>query len=455
MIGVRKHGILQVIVALLLAAFAGAQNSPSGTPYRLTLSDAIQRGLRANLAPQLAEARIAEAQGTEQRGLATLLPHARIDNAVALQSRSLKAQGISIPILPDVVGPFSTYDFRVYADQTLIDRQAYHNYKATRISEQGARRDYQNARDSVIRQIAELYLSVESAAAQTAAARSRLDTSETLYKLAHDQYTQGIATGIDVLRAQVQAANDRQAVLEARNTERIYLLTLARNIGMTPGTPIELTTTLEYVPLPVPDIDNAVRDAMAARPDLQSLLKQKQALEEQLRASKARYLPRLSVSGNYGGIGRAVGQVAATGQIQADLTFTVFDRDRKGEQMQIESRIRGVERRIADLRLGIDQEIRQATLNLESAADEVNVAKAGLDLAQKELTLARSRFEHGVADNVEVVNAQDAFARAQQNEIRALTRHVDAKIALARALGNTEKNYAAFLGMSEVSPEKQ
>lgn len=453
--GVRKYGIWLALMVLLLTPGAGAQNTPSGATYRLTLSDAIQRGLRANLAPQLAEARIAEAQGTEQRGLATLLPHARIDNAVALQSRSLKAQGINIPVLPDVVGPFSTYDFRVYADQTLVDRQAYHNYKATQISEQGARSDYQDARDNVIRQIAGLYLAAESAAAQTAAAQSRLDSSQTLYKLARDQYTQGLATGIDVLRAQVQMANDRQAVLEARNAEQIYLLTLARNIGMTPGTPIELATTLQYVPLQMPNIGDAVRDAMSARPDLQSLLKQKQALEEQLRASKARYLPRLSVSGNYGGIGRAVGQVESTGQIQANLTFTVFDRDRKGEEMQIESRIRRVDKQVADLQLGIEQEIRQAALNLESAADEVNVAKAGLDLAEKELKLARSRFEHGVADNVEVVNAQDAFARAQQNEIRALTRHVDAKISLARALGNTEKNYAAFLGMNEASPEKQ
>ena len=129
------------------------------------------------------------------------------------------------------------------------------------------------------------------------------------------------------------------------------------------------------------------------------------------------------------------------------MTIDLFDRDRQGEAKEIESRVRRVDEQMADLRLGIEQDLRGALLDLDSAAGEVAVAKQGLDLAQTELTLARDRFREGVTDNLEVITAQDAVARAQQNYITALTRHVDAKSALARALGDTEKTYAHYLGV--------
>lgn len=99
-----------------------------------------------------------------------------------------------------------------------------------------------------------------------------------------------------------------------------------------------------------------------------------------------------------------------------------------------------------DARLGIEQDLRQAVLDLDSAAEEVTVSRAALDLAQKELDLAQLRFSQGITNNIEVTTAQDALARAQQNSIIALTHHADARIALARAMGNTEGTYAQALG---------
>jgi outer membrane protein TolC len=128
------------------------------------------------------------------------------------------------------------------------------------------------------------------------------------------------------------------------------------------------------------------------------------------------------------------------------VDFTVFDRDRGGEAMQIASRIKRVEAQIADLQRGVDQDIRQALLNLDSATQQVNVAEQGQQLAGRELTLAQDRFQAGTTNNVEVVTAQDELARAQENYIVAVTRHVDAKCALARALGDTEKNMQQVLG---------
>ncbi|MGA8780077.1 MAG: TolC family protein, partial [Terracidiphilus sp.] len=156
------------------------------------------------------------------------------------------------------------------------------------------------------------------------------------------------------------------------------------------------------------------------------------------------FYPKVSINGNIGELGRSIGGVDTTGLIQGQIDFTIFDRDREGEAQQLASGLKRLDDRIADLRRGLDEEIREALLNLESASDQVRVASDGQDLAVRELQMAQDRFAAGTANNVEVVTAQDELARAQQNYILAVSSHVDAKFALARAMGDTEKNILKF-----------
>ena len=132
--------------------------------------------------------------------------------------------------------------------------------------------------------------------------------------------------------------------------------------------------------------------------------------------------------------------------IQGQIDFTFFDRDRNGEALELASRVKRIDDQIDDLRRGIDEGIREALLSLESATEEVAVAKEGQGLAQRELELAQDRFQSGTTNNVEVVTAQDELARAQENYILAVSSHADSKFALARALGDTEKNIEQYLG---------
>ena len=439
--GVKISIILLLI--LTMPVFLCAQN---GSPYRLTLEDAIHRGLQANLGVLLAETRTQEAVGAAERSQSLLLPRVRIATPVTVESQSLAAEGLSFPGVPQVVGPFSVYDARAYADQSIVDMQLWHGLRSAKQSTAAAKEDYQDARDLVIRNVAALYLSAQSEFAEVVAAESRVDTAQALYKLAAEQRDAGVATGIDVLRAEVQLANERQSLVQSRNRAKSSLLVLARNIGMSPGTNIELADPLAFHSIPSINPESVLPKALASRPDYQSLMRQHDALHEQLRASRARFLPRLTATGNYGGIGRNLGSIEPTGVVQLTLGLTVFDRDRNGEEAQIAARIRGVERQMNDAKLGVEQELRQALLDLDSAAEEVTVAGAGLDLAEKELDLAQLRFGEGVTNNIEVITAQDALSRAQQNSIVAITHHADARISLARALGNTEASYAEYLG---------
>jgi outer membrane protein TolC len=441
-----------VTVALVLAGTTCAAQeprpaAPGPVPLRLALGEAIERGLKANLRLLAAGTRVDEAGGTRERRLAALLPRARAEGVANLQNRNLRAFGLSFPGVPDVVGPFSNYDYRFTAEQAVLDLPSYRSWRASEKQEQASRADYQDVRDLIIRHVAGLYLGAQAAAARVEAAESRVATADELYRLAVERRAAGVATGVDVLRAEVELANARQRLLEARNAARQALLTLARQIGLSPGTPLELAEPLRFAPVPAPDAAAALPEALDARADYQALARQREALDWQQRANRGRYLPKLGVGGNFGGIGRAPGDIRATGLVQGVISWTVFDQDRKGEWLELESRARRLEHQMADLRLGIEEEIRAALLTLESASAEVEVAGQGRGLAERELALARERFEAGVAGNIEVVTAQESLARARDNYIVAVTRHADAKVALARALGATEKSYGHYLGV--------
>jgi len=435
-----------VILSLAIPIFGALSTAQELMPYRLTLRDAIQKALQANLNVLVADTQVEEAEGTRMRRLsAALLPRVRVQSYANYQNRSLSAFGITGPGFPAVIGPFSNYDFRFYADQNIVDLQSYRGWTASERALDASKMDYQDARDLIIRAVASLYLNAQSAAARADAAQSRVTDSDVLYKLARDKHDAGTATGVDVLRSQVQLANDKQALLVAQNQYKQSLLALARNLGMRPSTPLELAESLRYQPLEPLQAESLVPSALLTRPDYLALATQRLGLVEQQRASRARYYPKLSINGNYGGLGRSIGGVQGIGVVQGQIDFTVFDRDRSGEAEELASRGKRIEDQIADLRRGVEEDIHDALLNLESAAEQVAVAKEGQALAQRELELAQDRFQSGTTNNVEVVTAQDELARAQENYILAVSSHTDAKFALARAVGDTEKNIGQYL----------
>jgi outer membrane protein TolC len=101
--------------------------------------------------------------------------------------------------------------------------------------------------------------------------------------------------------------------------------------------------------------------------------------------------------------------------------------------------------RLDDLRASIDQQVRDAFLDLQDTAQEVSVTKNAIRLATDTLQQSRDRFSAGVTDNIEVVQAQQSLADANDAYIASLYRYNTAKISLARAIGFAESNYAQYL----------
>ncbi len=113
--------------------------------------------------------------------------------------------------------------------------------------------------------------------------------------------------------------------------------------------------------------------------------------------------------------------------------------------LEADAQLKQVRSQLGDLRGHIDYEVRTALLDLNSAAEQVEVARSSVELAEEALTQSRDRFAAGVTDNLEVVQAQEAVAGAHESYIQSLYAHNLAKVELAHAIGDAEQGVKRYL----------
>ncbi len=435
--------MLRGFVCLGLSAVACAQ----ANPIKLSLDEAIERGLRTNLTVLERETGDRLARVERIRALSALLPTVTGSVAQNVQEMNLAVFGFRVPGVPSVVGPFGYADIRANAGLNLFDWSARKNLKAAEQNLKATALSTQDARDLVVEAVANAYLSIIAAGARVDATRSEVATAQALYERARDQHAAGVSPAIDELRSQVELKSRQQQLLAAENGHAKNKLSLARVIGLTPSQDFDLADTAPYSPLEGFAPDQLLDRARQSRSDYQSLQAQLRATEISREAALAERYPTLSLKGDFGANGVNQAQLHNTFAFTGSVKVNVFDGGRiRADVAQTDAVIRQRKDEIADLERKIDVDIRSALLDLKSAADQVAVAVSNLDLANQALTQARDRFAAGVTDNIEVVQAQDSVANAEEAVIASRYAHNLAKVALARAVGMTQANLKQFMG---------
>ena len=419
----------------------------STTPMNLSLSDAIERGLKTNLSVLERETGDRLARVERIRALSALLPTIKGTVAENVQENNIAVFGFRFPGIPQIIGPFGYSDIRANASLDLFDWSARLRLKATGQSLKAAALNTQDARDMVVQAVANAYFSIIAGAARVDASRSEVATAQALYERARDQHAAGVSPAIDELRAQVELKSRQQQLLIAQNQLDKNRLVLARVIGLNPAQALELADTSPFAPLEGRSPEEMMDQARVSRADYQSLKAQLQAAEVTREAALAERYPTVSLNGDFGLNGVNQAQLHNTFAFTGAVKVNIFDGGRiHADVAQSDAIIRQRKDEIADLEREIDVEIRTALLDLKSAADQVEVARSNEDLANQTLTQARDRFAAGVTDNIEVVQAQDSVANAQEALIGSMYSHNVAKVALARAVGMTETNLKQFMG---------
>jgi outer membrane protein TolC len=435
------------IVYLGLACVAASLHGQSPTLRKLSLDEAIQLGLKNNLSALQADTNNRLARIDRIRSLAALLPTVNASAGETVQELNLATFGFHFPGVPSIIGPFAYADARASAAMNLVDFSARKDLKAVEQRQKATELSGQDARDLVVEAVANSYLTIISSAARVEATRSQADTARALYERARDQHAAGVSPAIDELRAQVEWKSRQQQLLASQNQFSKAKLTLARVTGMPPSQEFELSDAAPYAPLEGLTPEQMLDRAHQSRGDYLSLKAQIHAFELAREAALAERYPKLALEGNYGANGVTPSQLHSTFEFTGSVKVNVFDGGRiHADIAQAEVNIRQRKDELGSLDERIEVDIRSALLDLKSAADQVAVARENLDVANQTLTQARDRFTAGVTDNIEVVQAQDAVANAQESLISSMYAHNVGKVALARSVGMTETNLKQFMG---------
>jgi len=423
----------------------------SPTPLSLTLRDAIDRGLRTNLGLLVSGQASETARGERLRSLSALLP--QVTGAVSenVEQIDLKTRGISFQLpggfsTPTVVSPFDYIDTRAYASLSVFDYSLRKSHRAAQEGERAAQLSFRDARDLVVQSVANAYLLVIAGSSRVKALRTQVETDQAIYDRTADQKRAGTTAAIDVLRAHVELQQQQQQLIAQENQVAKDKLALGRVIGLPSGQQFTIADPEPYSPLAAMTPDRALQAAYEQRSDFQSAKASVRAAEDSVGAAAAERYPSLGVAADYGAVGTTLNNSHGTFTFQAYAKFNIFDGGRiSGEIIQARAALKQRQDELADLGGQIDYQVRAALLDLQSAADQVAVARSNLDLANQTLTQAQDRFASGVTDTIEVVQAQGSVAVANDNLIAALYAHNLSKVELARALGSTEQQIQTFM----------
>jgi outer membrane protein TolC len=437
---VKHRSISKFLPALLFAAEACAQTA--APPSGLTLAQAIDQALKNNLQTNLARERTAESRAQRGIGLSALLPN--ISGAAYQMSltENLAAQGLTasafhFPGLPAFLGPFDRFDARFQMVQSLFNLASIRRYQATRYGVQLAEQQRRLAEQQVTTATALAYIELLETGQSVAAAEANVQLARQLLDLATNQRNAGIATGLDVARAETRLASQQVQLAQARTNLDTARLNLLRIIGSPLGAQLSPAEAMRFEPQSSPEADEAVRQALGGRLELSVASEQLRIAQAERKAAIGGWAPSVSAFGDYGSSGLKPNEVdLPTRSIGVRIDVPVFDGGRTKSEVQVAtSQLRQAEMQLADLRAAVEKDVRQALDNLATREEQMRAAQRNLDLARRELSLAQDRFRNGVADNIEVTTAQTALEDARQIAVSSLAQFNIARLNFFSALG--------------------
>ena len=432
--------------------FTGSEPEGKATPEALQLSfqDAIDRGLRNNLGLLLSGDQALTARGERWKELSNLLPNLSARIQENIQTTSLTALGFKSNVfpfpVPRVIGPFNYLDARAYLTQSVFNFHDLERERAASESLKSAQYSFKDARELVVLSVGNSYLLAIATAARIEATDAQVQNAQALYNRAIDQQKGGLSPDIDTLRSQVELQTRQQQLIAARNDYEKQKLSLARVIGLPPGQEFVLTEKAPYQELTPLPVDVYLQRAYTSRSDYQAAQAQVRSAELMHRAAAAGRYPSVDLSANFGDIGVTPAQSNGTWQVNGGVTIPIFAGGKvHSDLLEADSQVKQARSQLGDLRGRIDYEVRAALLDLNSAAQQVEVARSSVDLAEQSLVQSRDRFSAGVTDNLEVVQAQESVAAAHDSYIQSLYAHNLAKVELAYAIGDAEQGVKRYL----------
>lgn len=420
-------------------------NLPAG-PVALTLADAVRLALRWNLGPITADNSMRAARAERIQALSALLPNISVSASDTVSQVNLAAYGFQFKVppglnfsIPSVVGPFNYSSLQGSLSLSVYDAVQRRNWQASKETEQATILSAKDTRELVVLAAGASYLQTIATAARIASQKAQVDNAQAIYNQAVVRKEAGTNARIDVTRSLVELQTEQQRLSSLQADLRKQKISLARILGLPLDRELRLADPLHFDGTTPPDTAESIQRALKYRADVQAAEAQVRASERAVAAARAERFPSVSLAGNYGVIGANPVSTHGVFAVTGALNVPVWQGGRiKGDIQQAEATLQQRQAELADQRGRVEQDVRNALIELQTALGQVRLAESNRNYANDTLSQARDRFNAGVATTVEVVQAQQQVASAETDYISSLFSFDLSKLMLARATGNAE-----------------
>ena len=439
----RAATLLFVFLQALLPHGSPAQQPPPTPPtaVHLTLKDAVQLALKQNPQRVIAQILISESDRNSQIARSALLPQAGIAGLAALNQYNV--QSIERHFPRATLGPYQFIQAGPEYSQSVLNLPLIRGYQIGKEGARQARADEITTRENVVTAVVDQYLLILRALATRDAANVRVTLAQRLYDQAAELQKTGIGLNIDTVRANVELQNEKQNLIDAETLTHTTKYDLANLLDLPRDQELDVTDRLDFYDLPALEKETLLNQALASRPEIRSLNSQQRIAKLSTDSARDERLPKLDFSGFWYYQGAHFTDGIPAYNYSLSLEFPIFTGGRIRAEV---AHAKLEEQRIAEIRRQVEaqivDEVKSALDQLNSARNSVDVANLGYKLAEDEVAQAQRRFAAGVTTNVEVITAQDALARASDNQIAALFQFNLSRATLARATGEIETMYS-------------
>jgi outer membrane protein TolC len=422
-------------------SYAQSNPAPPARTVSLTLKDAVQLALKQN--PQVVIARLLSMESDRQRQIsrAALLPQANLTAAGVLNRYNFAT--IERTPMRTTVGLYQFIQAGPAFSQTLLDLPLFRSYQISREGVRESQAQENVTREDVVASVVTQYILVLRAFALYDAAKVRVALAQRLFEQASNLQKTGVGLSIDTTRANVELQNERQNLTDAETATHTTNYVLAELLDLPRDQEPAVADKLQFFELPEFEKTEAIKTALAARPEMQAQASQERIAHLEKKSASEERAPQLDFSGNWLYQGSHFDNGIPAYTYQVGFSIPLFTGGRiHAEIARADLEVKHIDQNLQLLEERIVREVKSAIDELDAARKNVDVANLGLQLANEEVAQAERRFAAGVTTNVEVITAQDELARANNNQIDALYRFNQSRVNLARALGEVQDTYA-------------
>jgi len=434
--------------------YSGSVRSTTAMPFsgKLSLDEALKRAIAYNLGAVGLTQTVRQNSAQVRTARSALLPNINGSLSETIEQTDLAAFGlrISSPFpgfrIPSVSGPFNFFALQASLSQTVANLTAVNNYRAAKATARASQFSLEDARDMITLAVGGAYLQVLAAQARVESAQAQLDTANAVFRRSSEQHENGVLGRLNVDQSQLQTLAQQQQIITLRNDLAKQKINLARLTGLEPNADYQLTDSFPFNPAPVQSLGDAIARAEQQRADLKAAQSQVEAAAKSLAAARAERVPSASVGGYYEVIGTNPAQSHGAFSVVGTVNIPIWQGGKTEAAIaQAQAVLAQRQAELEDTRGQIEAGVREAYLDLEAAAGQVDVARKNLQVAQETLEMTRARMEAGVINTVEVVQAQQTVSSAQLDLTNSVFAHNLAKLTLARQIGHAGEQVPALL----------